>query len=100
MVNRTQVLVLLAAVMIIGAASHRVLPDTNPGQRSLLNLHEVSAESTARQRILEELEEVHQLRERMLQEGILLGTSMLQLKTTKCCTNCCIWPRLKECCLS
>ena len=89
MVNRTQVLVLLAAVMIIGAASHRVLPaDTNPAQRSLLNLHELSAESTERQRILEELEEVHQLRERMLQEGILLGTSMLQLKTTKCCTSC------------
>jgi len=70
MVNRSQVLVLLAAVIIIGAASHRILPaDTNPAQRSLLNLHEVSAESTERQRILEELEEVHQLRERMLQEA-------------------------------
>ena len=83
MVNRTQVFVLLAAIMITGAASHRVLPaETNPVQRSLLNLREVSAESTERQRILEELEEVHQLRERMLQEGILLCNSVFHSRRT------------------
>lgn len=66
-------MLLLVAVMIVGAASHRPLveeADFRP-QRSLLDVRDVSAETTEHQRILAELEEVHQLRERMLQEGMI-----------------------------
>ena len=72
MVQRIQLMLLLVAVMVMGAASHRPLEkeaDFRP-QRSLLNVRDVSAETTEHQRILAELEQVHQLRERMLQEGM------------------------------
>ena len=65
---------LLATLLIVGAASHRLRlgneleTDVAP-HRSLLDKREVSNEAVERQRILAELEEVHQLRERMLQEG-------------------------------
>ena len=38
-------------------------------QRLLLNQQKISVEHVERQRVLAELEEVHQLRERMLQQG-------------------------------
>ena len=68
--HKVQIAVLCLAVMIIGAASHRSLDTGVAGtqQRSLLG-QELSEEAIERQRILAELEEVHQLRERMLQEG-------------------------------
>lgn len=65
---------LLATLLIVGAASHRLglgneLETGVSPHRSLLDKREVSNEAAERQRILAELEEVHQLRERMLQEG-------------------------------
>ena len=71
--NRTHLAVLFLSAMVIGAASHRSLnADTEAvAHRSLLGKHTVSEEAIERQRILSELEEVHQLRERMLQEGVL-----------------------------
>lgn len=71
-------MLLLVTAMVVGAASHRLIAEPKPfAQRSLLSERQVSAESTERQRILEELEEVHQLRERMLQEGIFQFTHPL-----------------------
>lgn len=57
--------------MVLGAASHRLLHGET-GQRSLLENSQISEHAVEQQRILAELEEVHQLRERMLQEGMCL----------------------------
>ena len=64
--------------MVIGAASHRLLGAEieTASHRSLLGKHVLSEEAVERQRILSELEEVHQLRERMLQEGVLSATQV------------------------
>ena len=58
---------LLALTCVQG---HRLLSASNMQDSKLSEASEASA--VEQQRILAELEEVHQLRERMLQEGILL----------------------------
>lgn len=67
MANRRFVVLLLATVFVAGAASHRLLSTDLTSQRPA---RELSEDAVERQRILAELEEVHQLRERMLQEGM------------------------------
>jgi len=74
MTSSKQLVLLLAIALVAGAAAHRlglgaVLDGDLSPHRSLLDKREVSAEAVERQRILAELEEVHQLRERMLQEA-------------------------------
>ena len=60
--NKFNVAVFFAALLVIGAcAEPRKLLATSEGAKL--------AEAEEHQRILAELEEVHQLRERMLQEG-------------------------------
>lgn len=66
--KKTGLALLLIAAFLVGAQTHRLLSDSavstdRPEGRAL------SADAVERQRILAELEEVHQLRERMLQEG-------------------------------
>ncbi len=76
---------LFLSMVFIGVASHRLLeahPDT---QATELEGRELS-EAEEHQRILSELEEVHQLRERMLQEGkhlcLLHAMSMCKMSLT------------------
>lgn len=87
-------------MLVLGVASHRTLDAYGlPAQRSLLTNQQFSEEAVEQQRILAELEEVHQLRERMLQEGeFLLVLTNCLLGTCPCrlCTalgsgtpNCC-----------
>ena len=69
---RAQLALLLIVTLIAGATSREMsgkLEASLSAHRSLLNSKEVATEAIERQRILAELEEVHQLRERMLQEG-------------------------------
>lgn len=63
--NKINVAVFFAALLIIGACAEprKMLADTEEGQLIQAQEH---------QRILAELEEVHALRERMLQEGELI----------------------------
>ncbi len=62
---------------VVGAASHRLLrSETGPAAQQLEG-RELSEEAAARQRILAELEQVHQLRERMLQAGKTAAPSLL-----------------------
>ena len=68
-------LLLLMSYCIVGAASHRLLRAENDLAAQHLAGRELSEEGAARQRIFAELEQVHQLRERMLQEGNLLHTA-------------------------
>lgn len=64
--NKFNVAVFFAALLVIGAcAEPRKLLATSEGAKL--------AEAEEHQRILAELEEVHQLRERMLQEGKTLA---------------------------
>ena len=90
----------IASMLVLGVASHRTLDAYGlPAQRSLLTNQQFSEEAVEQQRILAELEEVHQLRERMLQEGeFLLVLTNCLLGTCPCrlCTalgsgtpNCC-----------
>ncbi len=68
--NKLQWCTLLLATVLVCAQSHRLL--AAEGQIKGRNLAEVTDSEDAaleHQRILAELEEVHQLRERMLQEG-------------------------------
>ena len=60
--NKVNVAVFFAALLIIGASAEprKMLADTEEGKL---------VEAQEHQRILAELEEVHALRERMLQEG-------------------------------
>ena len=60
----TVFLTVLVMALIAGATSHRLL-----SAETGLAGRELSEDAVERQRILAELEEVHQLRERMLQEG-------------------------------
>ena len=65
--NKLQWCVLLLATAIVCTESHRLLSaESQPAGRSLAEVDENAFEH---QRILAELEEVHQLRERMLQQG-------------------------------
>ena len=68
MANKAPLILLLAAIVVMGVSSHRLLA-AEVDHRLLLNQQKVSVERVERQRILAEIEEVHQLRERMLQEG-------------------------------
>ena len=60
--NNTRVALLVLSMLVAGAAAHRLLAANSAKAASL-------ADAAEHQRILSELEEVHQLRERMLQEG-------------------------------
>lgn len=60
----TVLFTVLTMALIVGATSHRLL-----SAETGLAGRELSEDAVERQRILAELEEVHQLRERMLQEG-------------------------------
>ena len=63
--NKVNITLFLAALLVVGAcAEPRKLLASNQGAQV--------AEASEHQRILAELEEVHQLRERMLQEGKIL----------------------------
>ena len=92
----------IASMLVLGVASHRTLSGV-PAQRSLLTNQQIFEEAVEQQRILAELEEVHQLRERMLQEGkfllvltsCLLGTCPHRLCTALgSTTKGCLMPRL------
>ena len=64
--NKMKTVLFLAALMVVGVCAE---------PRNLLTRQ--GAETGEHQRILAELEEVHRLRERMLQEGRLSGLSCL-----------------------
>ena len=65
--NKLQWCVLLLATAIVCTESHRLLSaESQPAGRKLAEIDDNALEH---QRILAELEEVHQLRERMLQQG-------------------------------
>lgn len=57
----------LAVALLAGATSHLSADTALASQR--MDGRELSEDAVERQRLLAELEEVHQLRERMLQEG-------------------------------
>ena len=63
--NKLQSCLLLLATALLAVQCHRMLAEEQLPERSL-----AEADAAEHQRILAELEEVHQLRERMLQEGI------------------------------
>lgn len=76
MTTKAQLALLLVVTLIVGTSSRDLSAEpadvANPSaHRSLLESQDLGTEATERQRILAELEEVHQLRERMLQEGTL-----------------------------
>ena len=64
----TRVILLLATLFIAGVASRGLSAETGLTLQRTAG-RELSEDAVERQRILAELEEVHQLRERMLQEG-------------------------------
>ena len=64
----TKTATLFLSMIIISAASHRFLATHASSQHLAFDDRELS-EAEEHQRILSELEEVHQLRERMLQQG-------------------------------
>ena len=64
----TKTAMLFFSMMIFSAASHRLLATHASAQHLPFEGHELT-EAEEHQRILSELEEVHQLRERMLQQG-------------------------------
>ena len=81
---KSNVLVLLLIAALIGSVtSHRHLRTETGSQR--LAGRELSEDAIERQRILAELEEVHQLRERMLQEGEHFASPARQLLTAVAC---------------
>ena len=65
--NRLQWGVLLLVAALACVQSHRILSESSIEGRQLSEASQETA--VEHQRILAELEEVHQLRERMLQEG-------------------------------
>ena len=65
--NKLQWCVLLLATAIVCTESHRLL--SAESQSAGRKLAETDDNALEHQRILAELEEVHQLRERMLQQG-------------------------------
>lgn len=69
--NKVNITLFFAALLVIGAcAEPRKLLASNEGARL--------TDASEHQRILAELEEVHQLRERMLQEGKMLFVKLVQ----------------------
>jgi len=78
--NKVNVALFFAALMVIGAcAEPRKLLATTEGRELV--------EAEEHQRILAELEEVHQLRERMLQAGTHSRHSVLLVSASCCCTS-------------
>ena len=76
-------ILLLVAALIASVTSHRHL-SAETGSQALAG-RELSEDAVERQRILAELEEVHQLRERMLQEGKNFASTARQLLTFAYC---------------
>lgn len=70
MARKTGIVILLAMAFIIGASSRLLTADTELTSQQTAG-RQLSDETKEHQRILAELETVHQLRERMLQEGKL-----------------------------
>jgi len=64
--NTTKMALLFLSMIVLGATAHRLLEATSQKTGAL-------HEAEEHQRILAELEEVHQLRERMLQQGQALS---------------------------
>ncbi len=64
--NTTKMTLLFLSMIVLGATAHRLLEATSQKTGALDNAEE-------HQRILAELEEVHSLRERMLQQGKALS---------------------------
>ncbi len=64
----TKTATLFLSMIILSAASHRFLTTHASSQHLAFEGRELT-EAEEHQRILSELEEVHQLRERMLQQG-------------------------------
>ncbi len=64
----TKTATLVFSMIILSAASHRLLA-THASSQHLAFEDRGLSEAEEHQRILSELEEVHQLRERMLQQG-------------------------------
>lgn len=78
--NKVNVALFFAALMVIGAcAEPRKLLATTEGRELV--------EAEEHQRILAELEEVHQLRERMLQAGTHPRCSVSLMFASCCCTR-------------
>ena len=72
---KTVLVVLLATALIVGGSA-RVLTAETTSVSQRAEGRALSEETVERQRILAELEELHQLRERMLQEGKLFVTPL------------------------
>ena len=70
MARKTGLIVLLAMAFIVGASSRVLTADADLTSQQTAG-RQLSDETKEHQRILAELETVHQLRERMLQEGKL-----------------------------
>lgn len=68
--HTSKIVVLFLFFLTIGVASHRlILQDETDLPAQTLESGKLVEEAEAQQRILAELEQVHQLRERMLQAG-------------------------------
>ena len=67
MLRKAAIALLLTAALIVGGSARTLTNADLTAQRT--EGRELSTETMEHQRILAELEEVHQLRERMLQEG-------------------------------
>ena len=95
--NKFQCCLLLLATALLAVQCHRKLAEEQLPERSL-----AEADAAEHQRILAELEEVHQLRERMLQEGIhtisyFLIVFLTAFLTLAACWQCCdVSPRLNK----
>ena len=71
---------LVLSMLCVGVAAHRLL------ETSGRDLRDHNADAEEHQRILAELEAVHQLRERMLQQGTVIASSNPQACSTACST--------------
>ena len=74
---------LFLSMIVLGATAHRLLEATSQKTGALNDAEE-------HQRILAELEEVHGLRERMLQQGKAMSLIHLHMRY-HCCCNTAPW---------
>lgn len=78
--NTTKIALLFLSMIVLGATAHRLLEATSQRTDALHDAEE-------HQRILAELEEVHGLRERMLQQGKALSLVHLHMRYHCFCNN-------------
>ncbi len=81
--NTTKMALLFLSMIVLGATAHRLLEATSQKTGALNDAEE-------HQRILAELEEVHGLRERMLQQGKAMSLIHLHMRY-HCCCNTAPW---------